>query len=121
MISDLKKKQYLYYAHKCLNIGKYQVSLSERELFSIIDKEVSRVSFSTEFADLLKSLFGGAIIRHKKDGDKNSTVLKRRINCLEVKKNKFYDLFLEDDYFNRDDLKKIDGVRPDNTFTEIPS
>jgi len=55
---------------------------------------------------LLKSLFGGAIIRHQKDRNKDIAVLGHKINSLEVKKNKLYDLYIDDDYFTRDDLKR---------------
>jgi hypothetical protein len=92
MIPDLKKKQHLYYVHKCPHSDMRQVTISESELFTIIDNEIGRVSFSLEFADLLKSLFGGAIIRHQKDRNNDIAVLRRRINSLEVKKNKLYDL-----------------------------
>ena len=106
MIPDRKKKKYLYYVHKCSHVNMRQMTISENDLFSIIDNEIARVSFSLPLADLLKSLFGSAIIRHQKDRNKDVAVLRRRINTLEVKKNKLYDLYLEDDYFTRDDLKR---------------
>ena len=106
MTPDIKKKQYLYYVHKCPHCDMRQITVSEEDIFSKIDKEVERVSFSNELSALLKSLFGGAIIRHQKDRNKDVSVLSRRITNLEIKKNKLYDLYLEDDYFTRDDLKR---------------
>ncbi len=106
MIPDLKKKQYLYYVHKCSILNKRQLTLTEDFLFEIIDKKVKSISFSPELANLLKELFGGAIIRHRNDRNKDIAVLNRRINSMELKKNKLYELYIDDDYFTRDDLKR---------------
>ncbi|MBN1495496.1 MAG: recombinase family protein [Spirochaetes bacterium] len=53
MSPDIKKKQYLYYIHKCPHCDMRQISVSEEDIFSKIDKEVEKVSFSNELSALL--------------------------------------------------------------------
>jgi hypothetical protein len=56
--------------------------------------------------DELNSLFKKNIISQQTGCEKDSKFISRKLINLEIQKDKLYDLYLEDDYFTRDDLKR---------------
>ncbi len=106
MSPDIKKKRYLYYVHKCANQQNRQVSILESDLFARIDLTVEQCRFSPGFAEFLRMLFEKTLQESSKDVRRDLLVIRRKISSLEVKKDRLYNLFLEDDYFSRDDLKR---------------
>jgi len=106
MTPDLKKRKYLYYVHKCSQKSMRQSSIAESHLLALIDKKIHRIRFYPELSDMMKTLFGNTIINHKKEQNKEIIAHRRRLNGLELKKNRLYDLYSEDENFSRDDLKR---------------
>jgi len=106
MSPDIKKKRYLYYVHKCNHQKNRQISIIEDEIFTRIDEAVERARFAPNFALYLQMLFDETLMSAKKDSRREILSLKRRISSMEVKKDRLYNLYLEDDYFSRDDLKR---------------
>jgi hypothetical protein len=51
-------------------------------------------------------LFDETFMNDKKDSKREALSLRRRISSMEVKKDRLYNLYFEDDYFSRDDLKR---------------
>ena len=92
--------------HKCANRLESQVSILEENLFKMINAEIERVAFDPLFAEFIKNILSDAISGSKKDSGREKQVIRRKISAMEVKKDKLYDLFLEDDHFNRDDLRR---------------
>ena len=103
---DLKKDRYLYYVHKCQILKGKQRSYLEDTLFAAINKAVAGLELEDSMASSLKNLFSERFTSVGKDNGREILSLRRKISNLEVNKNKLYDLYLEDDYFTRDDLKR---------------
>jgi len=55
---------------------------------------------------MMKSLFGNTIINHKKERNSEIIGQRRRLSGLELKKNRLYDLYSDDENFSREDLKR---------------
>lgn len=106
MSPDIKKKRYLYYVHKCNHQKNKQISIIEDEIFARIDEAVERARFAPNFALYLQMLFDETLMGAKKDSRREIPSLKRRISSMEVKKDRLYNLYLEDEYFSRDDIKR---------------
>lgn len=106
MTPDLKKRKYLYYVHKCSHKNMRQSTIAENVLFARIDKKINGIRFYTESADMMRALFGNTIINHKKERNSEIMGQRRRLSGLELKKNRLYDLYTEDENFSREDLKR---------------
>jgi hypothetical protein len=70
------------------------------------DEAVGRARFAPNFALYLQMLFDETLKNNKKDSRREILSLKRRISSMEVKKDRLYNLYLEDEYFSQDDLKR---------------
>ncbi len=106
MSPDIKKNRYLYYVHKCEYQKNKQVSIIEDQVFARIDGALETARFEPSFALYLQKLFEENLANNHKDSKRELLSIRRRISGLEVKKDRLYNLFLEDDYFSRDDLKR---------------
>ncbi len=137
---DIKRKksgrEYHYYIHKCSSQNGKQVSIPRRKLFEIIDREIQKLRFSESFLTNLKTWFRNRI--DEKDRTKESllTPVEARITELNRKKNRLYDLWVEDglpvdelkevrDRYTaeilelRDQQKAIEGVRDNEVCDAI--
>ncbi len=106
MTPDLKKRKYLYYVHKCSHKGMRQSSIAESHLLTLIEKKIHGIRIFPESSDMMKTLFGNTIVNHKKERNSEIIGQRRRLSGLELKKNRLYDLYSEDENFSRDDLKR---------------
>lgn len=96
--------RFIYYNHKCNDpdIGKKQTR--EEKLIQIIDNEVEKHFYCEKATEWIKKYFKRAFqasnsVYKNKDKDLNI-----KIEDLKNKKNKLYDIFVEDDRFNKDEL-----------------
>jgi hypothetical protein len=106
MSPDIKKNRYLYYVHKCAHQKNKQVSIIEDDIFARFDGAIEKCRFAPGFAQYLQMLFDETFMNKRKDSKREIPSVRRRISSLEVKKDRLYNLYLEDEYVSRDDLKR---------------
>jgi len=94
MMGDTKKGRYLYYVHKCPDAGK-QVSIPESKIAEYFDSEMKRISMSEEFYSDLKEIFKSVLQEKESSSDHEKKVIFSKLANLNIKKQRFYDLFGE--------------------------
>ena len=102
---DFVKSKYTYYVHKCKDRNGRQLSILERKFFTLIDKEINEIQLFDDFTVKLKEIFKDLVQIKRKNKKSELLNITKRIQEIEFKKDKFYNLYADED-INKDDLKR---------------
>jgi len=107
LTGEQKKGKYNYYSHLSKSGREY---FKEENILAWIESEISKIKYTSGFADILKQTFKNLIDEKMDDSSSLLKSLNKKISDLKVKQGKLFALFTEDD-LPIDLLKKqINGI-----------
>ncbi len=104
LTGDLKKNQFTYYVHDCIN-PKKRIYIPESDIVEMIDNQIKEIEYSEQFGEFLKKLFRETVKIKRNDHGISATGISRKISELELKQDKLLDLLMDDE-IDRDALKR---------------
>lgn len=102
LTGEKKKSRYIYYTNRYIN-----KSFKEEDILKQLDAAVQGIEYSKRFADDLKNMFKNSVEVKKRSQSANKGAIRRKVSDLELKKDKYYDLFAEDKLNKSDLIRQI--------------